>query len=100
MTDTVTGPWDVEHNELLGFARILTAADVLVTTADAIDYLAEPHGTAGCLPAVYVAGVTSPPEPLTEALARFSARTALLPRTNPVAETVADSRATSPVTNG
>ena len=52
------------------------------------------------LPAVYVAGVTSTPGPLTEALARFSARTALLPRTNPVAETAADSRATSPLTNG
>src|SRR6478609_6504517 len=35
----------------------------------------------------YPAGVTSTPEPLTEALARFSARTAFLPRTNPVAET-------------
>ena len=53
------------------------------------------------IPSGYPAGVTSaPPDPLTEALARFSARTALLPRTNPVAEIDADSSAPSPVANG
>ena len=41
------------------------------------------------MPHRYPAGVTSPPEPLIDAFARFSARTALLPRTNPVAETAA-----------
>jgi len=52
------------------------------------------------MPHRYPAGVTSAPEPLIEALARFSARTALLPRTNPVAETAAASSAASPLTNG
>lgn len=43
MTDNVTGPLDAEHDQVLGFARILTTADVLVTAADALDYLADPH---------------------------------------------------------
>src|SRR6476469_5329741 len=48
------------------------------------------------MPHRYPAGVTSAPAPLIEALVRFSARTVLLPRTNPVAETAAASSAASP----
>lgn len=47
------------------------------------------------MPHRYPAGVTSLPEPLAEAFERFSARTAFLPRTNPVA----DNRAVSPLTD-
>jgi len=46
------------------------------------------------------AGVTSAPDPLIDALARFSARTVLVPRTNPVAETAAAISADSPAMNG
>src|SRR5262245_39146479 len=51
--------------------------------------------TSVLMPHRYPAGVTSLPKPLAEAFERFSARTAFLPRTNPVA----DNRAVSPLTD-
>jgi hypothetical protein len=43
VTDSPTNPWHAEHRQVLDFARILAAADVLTTATDALDYLAEPH---------------------------------------------------------
>jgi hypothetical protein len=43
VTDDVISPWRADKVQVLDFARILAATDVLTSATDALDYLAAPH---------------------------------------------------------
>lgn len=44
MTEHTTTPaWREDHDQVLGFARILTAAGALESAPDVLDYIAEPR---------------------------------------------------------
>jgi hypothetical protein len=44
MTDHTPAPaWSTDHDQVLGFARILTAAGVLESATDVLDYLEAPR---------------------------------------------------------